>query len=157
MIVATVAHEAFRIRVVSEGPFILLLSVPFALAVASVVARLGLRRGWQHDGILLGGWSIAATGVVAISVLVVPAFKRERRSSQDSCVRTNLRQLQAAADQYYLENGATSVALSQLVGPTRYVKVLSTVAGEQYPTHYTQGVTITVTGIAGARTITYAP
>jgi hypothetical protein len=31
------------------------------------------------------------------------------------------------------------------------------VAGESYPTDYTIGVTITITGVAGARTITFAP
>ncbi|MEI6987645.1 MAG: response regulator, partial [Rhodospirillaceae bacterium] len=66
-------------------------------------------------------------------------------------------QLAAAADQYFLENGKRSVALSHLVGPKAYVKALNVVNGEAYPTHFTQGVTITVTGVAGARTITYAP
>jgi type IV pilus assembly protein PilA len=32
---------------------------------------------------------------------------------------------------------------------------LNVVAGESYPEQYTQGVTITISGIAGARTITY--
>jgi type IV pilus assembly protein PilA len=31
------------------------------------------------------------------------------------------------------------------------------VASETYPTNYTQGITITISGVAGARTITYAP
>jgi type IV pilus assembly protein PilA len=63
----------------------------------------------------------------------------------------------AAADQYYLENGATYAASASLVGPTSYVKALNTVASEVYPTNYTQGITITISGIANARTITYAP
>jgi type IV pilus assembly protein PilA len=37
------------------------------------------------------------------------------------------------------------------------VKALNLVASETYPDNYTQGVTITVEGIAGARTVTYAP
>jgi type IV pilus assembly protein PilA len=63
----------------------------------------------------------------------------------------------AAADQYYLENGATFAASSSLIGPTSYVKALNTVASEIYPDNYTQGITITIAGIANARTITYAP
>jgi type IV pilus assembly protein PilA len=63
----------------------------------------------------------------------------------------------AAADQNYLENGATSADPSSLIGATNYVKALNTVAGEAYPTGYTQGVTITISGVANARTITYAP
>jgi type IV pilus assembly protein PilA len=37
------------------------------------------------------------------------------------------------------------------------VKSLGLAAGETYPSFYTQGVTITITGIANARTITYSP
>jgi type IV pilus assembly protein PilA len=44
-----------------------------------------------------------------------------------------------------------------LVGATNYVKALNTVASESYPLAYTQGITITIDGVAGARTITYAP
>ncbi len=69
----------------------------------------------------------------------------------------NARQLSAAADQYFLENGVSSVVIDGLVGATNYVKAVNTVAGETYPAAYTQGVTITVSGIAGARTVTYAP
>jgi hypothetical protein len=77
--------------------------------------------------------------------------------SVDKAVLNNARQLAAAADQYYLENGVTSVARADLIGPTAYIRALNTVSGESYPTHFAQGVTITITGIAGARTITYAP
>ena len=68
-----------------------------------------------------------------------------------------LSQVAAGADQYYLENGVTTVAKSSLLGSDKYVKALNTVASESYPDNYTQGVTITVEGIAGARTVTYAP
>jgi type IV pilus assembly protein PilA len=43
------------------------------------------------------------------------------------------------------------------VGATNYVKAINTVAGESYPAGYTQGVTITIGAVAGARTVTYAP
>ncbi|MEI6106770.1 MAG: hypothetical protein WCR49_07105, partial [Opitutae bacterium] len=67
------------------------------------------------------------------------------------------RQLSAASDQYFLENGVSTVLSTNLVGATNYVKAVNTVAGETYPTGYTQGITISITGVAGARTITYAP
>jgi type IV pilus assembly protein PilA len=35
--------------------------------------------------------------------------------------------------------------------------VIHPIAGESYPAYFTQGVTLTVTGISGARAITYAP
>jgi type IV pilus assembly protein PilA len=72
-------------------------------------------------------------------------------------VLNNARQLSAAADQYYLENGVSTVASANLVGATSYVKAINTVAKETYPTGYSQGETITIAGIAGARTVTYAP
>lgn len=49
------------------------------------------------------------------------------------------------------------MALASLIGPTNYVKSLNTVAFENYPANYTQGVTITVTNIANSRTLTFAP
>ena len=80
-----------------------------------------------------------------------------RQSSQDKAVLNNARQLSAAADQFFLENGVTTAASISLVGATNYVKAVNTVASETYPTGYTQGVTITISGVAGSRTITYAP
>ena len=48
------------------------------------------------------------------------------------------------------------MSLTFLIGVQSYVKNLQTVASETYPTNYTQGTTITVTGVGGARTVTYA-
>ena len=92
-----------------------------------------------------------------LAMMAIPAFNKVRENSQDKTVMNNVRQLSSAADQYFLENGVTTCALSNLVGSDKYVKAINTVAGETYPANYTQGITITVTGIAGARTITYAP
>jgi type IV pilus assembly protein PilA len=110
--------------------------------------------GWRWRKTL---WSLAAAAVLTLTVLGYQAAIRARERSQDSVVLCNVGQLAAAADQYFLENGKTSVALNHLVGPTAYLKALNVAHGEAYPTHFTQGVTITVTGVAGARTITYAP
>ena len=92
-----------------------------------------------------------------LAAMAIPAFQKVRQSSQDKAVLNNARQLSAAADQYFLENGVSSVASSDLVGATNYVKAVNTVAGEAYPVGFTQGQTITITGVAGARTVTYAP
>ena len=92
-----------------------------------------------------------------LAAMAIPAFQKVRVASQDKAVLNNARQMAAAADQYYLENGATTAASSSLVGATNYVKALNTVASEIYPTQYSQGVTITISGVANARTITYAP
>src|SRR3954466_15452927 len=92
-----------------------------------------------------------------LAAMAIPAFQKVRVASQDKAVMNNARQIAAAADQYYLENGATFAAQGSLVGATLYVKSLSTVASETYPANYTQGITITIDGVANARTITYSP
>lgn len=92
-----------------------------------------------------------------LAAMAIPAFQKVRTASQDKAVLNNMRQLAAAADQYYLENGATTVNQTNLIGPTNYVKSLSTVAFELYPTTFTQGTTITVTNVANSRVLTYAP
>ena len=103
-------------------------------------------------------------GVIVATVLFVGGalavdhfFKVVRHSSTDKAVLGNVRQLAAAADQYYLENAVTAVAITSLVGPTNYLKALHTVAGESYPATFVHGRVITATGIGGARTVTYAP
>jgi type IV pilus assembly protein PilA len=92
-----------------------------------------------------------------LAALALPQWQKVRTVSQDKTVMNNARQLAAAADQYFLESGSNTAALASLVGATNYVKVLSTVASETYPDFYTQGVTVTITGVGGARTVTYAP
>jgi type IV pilus assembly protein PilA len=90
-----------------------------------------------------------------LAAMAIPAFQKVRTNSQDKAVLNNARQLSAGADQYFLENGV--LTLSDLIGPTTYVKALNSVAKETYPLAFTQGITITITSVAGTRTITYAP
>ena len=92
-----------------------------------------------------------------LAAMAIPAFQKVRSASQDKTVLNNVRQLAAAADQYYLENGVSTALSTDLVGSSAYVKNLNTVAKENYPTQFTQGVTITADSIAGARTVTFAP
>ena len=92
-----------------------------------------------------------------LAAMAIPAFQKVRTSSQDKAVTNNLRQLSAAADQYYLEFGVSSVATNWLVGTnsSNYVKAVNTVANEGYASDLMQGAAVTATGVAGARTITY--
>jgi len=90
-----------------------------------------------------------------LAAMAIPGFQKVRNASQDKAVLNNTRQLAAAADQYFLEYGVSFVNQASLLGPTNYVKTLNTVANESYPADITQGIALTVTGIAGARTITY--
>ena len=92
-----------------------------------------------------------------LAAMAIPAFQKVRQSSQDKAVLNNVRQLAAASDQYFLENGVTSCQPTDLVGATNYVKALNLVANETYPGGFTQGITVTISGVAGQRTITYSP
>ena len=67
-----------------------------------------------------------------LAAMAVPAFQKVRETSQEKAVLNNLRQLAAGADQHFLENGATSAALTDIVGADKYVKALNIVGGETY-------------------------
>jgi len=90
-----------------------------------------------------------------LAAIAIPGFQKVRRASQDKAVLNNARQLAAAADQYMMEYGVSSVTYGSLVGPTNYVKSINLVANETYPGGYTQAQALTIAGVAGARTITY--
>jgi hypothetical protein len=68
-----------------------------------------------------------------------------------------LRQLCAAADQFYLENGKSTTTYEQLVGTDKYVKAVVPLAGENYRAiQFVQGQTMTVTTASGY-SMSYAP
>ena len=81
-----------------------------------------------------------------LAAMAIPAFQKVRETSQTKAITNNLRQLASAADQYFLENGVTEVAQTELVGTDKYVKTLNPVAGETYPDTITQGVDIEAIG-----------
>ena len=110
-----------------------------------------------RNGFTLVEIMIVVVIIGLLAAMAIPAFQKVRDTSQDKAVLNNARQMSAAADQYFLENGLSEVLFIHLVGPTNYVKQLNRVANEIYPDWYTQGVTITIRSIAGVRTMTYAP
>src|SRR5271165_1001267 len=96
----------------------------------------------KNRGFTLVEIMIVVVIIGLLASMAIPAFQKVRTSSQDKAVLNNARQLSGASDQYYLENGVSSVILSDLIGPTTYVKALNSVANEVYPTGFTQGQTI---------------
>ncbi len=92
-----------------------------------------------------------------LASMALPAFQKVRASSQDRAVLNNLRQLGAGADQFFLENGVSSVASTTLMGSnsSQYVKIFPTVAQESYTPVIVSGTAITATGVSGARTVTF--
>jgi hypothetical protein len=72
-------------------------------------------------------------------------------------VLNNLRQLAAAADQFYLETGRTSTSFDELVGATKYVKRINPVDGETYTAiTFSRGKSLQVTTSQGY-VIAYMP
>jgi len=110
-----------------------------------------------------GGFTLVEIMIVVViigllAVMAVPTWQRIRISSQNSTITNNLRQLSAAAQQYFLEQGAIAVASSALVSTEAdsYVKTIQTVRGESYPgvLHATD-TQISTSG--GPPTVSYLP
>jgi type IV pilus assembly protein PilA len=116
-----------------------------------------MKFSYNTKGFTLVEIMIVVVIIGLLAAMAIPAFQKVRTNSQDKAVLNNARQLSAGADQYYLENGVSTVTLSDLLGPTSYVKALNSVAKETYPQGFSQGTTITIASVAGTRTITYSP
>ena len=88
-----------------------------------------------------------------LAAMAIPAFQKVRLESQKKSIQNNIRQLTAAADQYFTDKGTTTVdVFAELVGTDKYIKTLSNTgntagnqAGESYPTVLTQGSSYSVT------------
>ncbi len=111
----------------------------------------------KNKGFTLVEIMIVVVIIGLLASMAIPAFQKVRSNSQDKAVLNNARQLSAASDQYYLENGVSVCGLTDLIGPTAYIKALNSVANEVYPAGFSQGTTITIGSVAGIRTITYSP
>ncbi len=104
-----------------------------AIMIAAGAAWLGLRRGWHRRRVVLLSWGISSAAALAIAVGVDRGVRSLRHRSQVGAVLGNLRQLSAAADQYFFENPyRVMLARHDLIGPTSYIKEQRRVNGEDY-------------------------
>lgn len=89
---------------------------------------------WLIDYLIIPLGLLVVVAVVPMSIASIAAFKKVRESSLERAITNNLRQLSAAADQYFLEHGRPEVSVSDLVGleSHKYIKVLTSVDGESY-------------------------
>lgn len=104
-------------------------------------------RGMGIAGLVMGYVAIIPGMIFSIglfSAMAVPAFSKVRDSSQEKAIINNIRQLSAAADQFYLEEGKTRATFNDLVGGTKYIKSIPSVNGEVYPDTFTQDSPIIV-------------
>ena len=62
----------------------------------------------QKQGFTLVEIMIVVVIIGLLASMAIPAFQKVRTNSQDKAVLNNARQLSAASDQYYLENGVST-------------------------------------------------
>lgn len=93
-----------------------------------------------------------------LAVMAVPTWQKVRLDSQNKTISNNLRQLSAAAQQYFLEAGQDSVASASLIGSAseNYIKNLATVRGEVYPATIAM-VETQITATSAAGDVSYPP
>jgi type IV pilus assembly protein PilA len=97
-----------------------------------ILVRSYWNRSLKQDVVALAVYNPITIGVMA--AMAIPAFEKVRTASQEKAVINNLRQLAAAADQYYLEKGVTTARIEDLVGPGKYLRRINPVDGEDYRT-----------------------
>jgi len=112
-------------------------------------------RSLKQEAAMVSVYNPITVGLMA--AMAIPAFQKVRQASQQKAVLNNLRQLAAAADQYYLERGVRTATYNDLVGPGKYIKAINPVAGENYRTlRFVQGMPLRVR-LPDGRTVEYKP
>ncbi|MGH8017836.1 MAG: type II secretion system protein [Opitutaceae bacterium] len=92
-------------------------------------------RNSKKKGFTLVEIMIVVVIIGLLAAMAIPAFNKVRQQSQNKTIINNLRQISAAAQQYFLEHGVDSVASTALVGTDadKYIKSVQQVRDEVYP------------------------
>lgn len=120
-----------------------------------ILVRSYWNRSLKQDVAMIAVYNPVTIGFLA--AMAIPAFEKVRTASQEKVVLNNLRQLSAAADQYYLENGVTTATYDQLVGPDKYIREITPANGENYESMvFKQGEPLKVR-LRSGKVVRYAP
>ncbi|HEY8991967.1 MAG TPA: hypothetical protein VIM46_08320 [Luteolibacter sp.] len=95
-----------------------------------ILYRARWHRSLKQDVAMVTVYNPVAVGLMA--AMAIPAFQKVRTVSQEKAIINNLRQLDAAAQQFMLETGTPTATYAQLVGPDKYIRTLTPVDGEDY-------------------------
>ena len=106
-----------------------MLSVRTNLA-DGILIRSKWNKSLKGDLAMIMVYNPVTVGVIA--AMAVPAYQKSRAAGQAAAIQNNLRMLAAAADQFYLDHGATTATYDDLVGPDKLVKAITPVEGEDY-------------------------
>lgn len=105
----------------------------------------------KRKGFTLVEIMIVVVIIGLLATMAIPQFAKMRGNAQNSKIVNNVRQITSAADQYMMERGKTTVALTELVGSGNYIKVADpaslVILEEVYPTSITSGGDYVVTGL----------
>jgi type IV pilus assembly protein PilA len=108
----------------------------------------------RRQGFTLVEIMIVVVIIGLLAAMAIPAFQKVRATSREKTIENNIRQIGSGADQYFLEFGTSTVNVSNLIGPTNYIKnPIVPVAGETYPTAVTTGTSFSMTWNGGSGTV----
>jgi len=120
-----------------------------------ILVQSNWNRSLKQDVAIMAMYNPVTVGVLA--AMAIPAFQKVRTASQEKAVLNNLRQIAAAADQYYLENNVDTVELGKLIGPDKYIRAINPVAGEDYGELVLKAGEPLVIHLPDGREVRYAP
>jgi hypothetical protein len=134
--------------------------ISVSLADSSGGQKRWIRLGQEFGGYVVSAYEAGTETVVLtkggqqfrvrLKTAKVKAGSVEPTEEKKRAILNNLRQLAAAADQFYLENGKMQATFDELVGATKYVKQINPVEGEDYRAIvFAQGKPLTVTTTGG--------